>query len=240
MIRLAHVSDTHRNQVDLADYPGYVIHTGDFTDSGSPREYDELLRAVEGYADKLIPVPGNHDTARLGIFDSEGAARRFDQFLARIHGVQAHRYFDKAPMIRRLAVDGAQATVIGLNSCAMTASPHDLAEGEIGREQRDALDRALTEARGNGPVILALHHHPFLHSYSMLLADAEELGWIIEGRVDVLLFGHHHHPGRWSGRLGIPHTLAADDSSRTGWAREITIAPGGAINVSPMRVTCGK
>jgi hypothetical protein len=82
--------------------------------------------------------------------------------------------------------------MIGLNSCAKEGV-HDLAQGEVGDEQRDELALILAQCNPKTPKILFLHHIPNKAAeweFVMTLRDWEELMAVARGRVDVLAFGH--------------------------------------------------
>jgi 3',5'-cyclic AMP phosphodiesterase CpdA len=82
--------------------------------------------------------------------------------------------------------------------------------GRLGREQLAWLDAALDEDR-MGPVIVAVHHPPFVtgidHMDAMGLQDSEAFGGVIarHPNVERVLCGHLHRPiqTRWRGTLAM-------------------------------------
>jgi len=228
-MKLLHISDLHDSMVDLSVFPDHhVIVTGDITNDGREGQFLAAHDALRGHKGGLSLVPGNHDYGWQGNLYSRESARRFDEILSA--PLQGHCFADKVPLVRKF--DGV--TLIGLNSNLETSSPFDFACGEIGQAQSQLLDDALA---GNGGVkIIALHHHPFMHSdATMKLVDAQAFWRVVEGRADVVLFGHKHESDRWSGRYGIPHVLAADNSPVSGFAREILLE-GGNITINTVKV----
>ena len=47
--------------VDLDPEPDVVLATGDLTDDGTETQYNTLLAVLAPLADRLLPLPGNHD-----------------------------------------------------------------------------------------------------------------------------------------------------------------------------------
>ena len=232
-MKILHLSDLHFTEfmkpreyewlASAAKGMDLVVITGDITNNGSPREYEVARKALEPLAEEgnLVIMPGNHDYGAVGNLFDPTAADRFDDLAREVMGFSGYkerRIYQR--VVRNQQLDES-VRIIGLNSCLMTLSPTDMARGEIGRAQMDELDEALTEARlhGSGPIVVALHHHPFLHDdKAMRLEDSSAFVQTIAGRCDVLLCGHHHHADMWTGRLGIPLILAADNSPHSGRA----------------------
>jgi len=88
---------------------------------------------------------------------------------------------------------------IGLNSMEGQIVDLDIelgAQGKIGAPQLKRLQAILdSEVVKDKYKVVYLHHHPFAYTTSanyMHLDDAEELGEIVDGKIDALLFGHAH------------------------------------------------
>src|SRR5689334_22904603 len=80
-MRLAHISDLHFGHHDpaaaaglaadlAAQHPDLVVASGDFTQRGTPAEFEMARRFLDSVAAPVFAVPGNHDLGR-------NLARRF-------------------------------------------------------------------------------------------------------------------------------------------------------------------
>ena len=221
-IKFLHLSDLHSHlPKGLESYGGRIIITGDLTDDGASFEYRRLEKFLNSLNGRVNFTPGNHDLGIRGNLFSPASAEAFDALSWR---VQDHLWTAKKPMVRVFGEPGNRVTLIGLNSCLMTESIWDYAQGEIGRAQLAMLDTELNQAEG--VKILTLHHHPFFDSPTMRLTDADKLMAMIAGRVDVLLFGHRHEEANYGGKHGIPHILAAPANWIAGHGAEIAVDKG--------------
>jgi hypothetical protein len=213
MIEIIHISDLHFGEDESQNssanqllnsieqrYPfegvdnRYLLVTGDITDYGKPAQYELAKQALLPFAGKLFIAPGNHDCCGSflpGLGYSAEKARYFDDPFAKALGF-AHPFFGKKVFSRLLPdPSGSGALVmIGLNSCCMGAA---LSEGEIGSQQMDELRQILEECDPNIPKVLFLHHIPNREAdlaFAMDLVDRKELMSVVQGKVDVLAFGH--------------------------------------------------
>lgn len=210
MIEILHVSDLHfvpsasqnwkaKALLDAISrqYPvtgrdnRYLLVTGDITDSGEEKEYKLAGQALSPFAGRVFVTPGNHDYASfLGTGYSEKKARYFDDPFARQLGFP-HPFIDKKVFVETLQDQSDHSTlmIIGLNSCAKVGA--FTAEGEVGRDQRDELDRILKGSDPQVPKLLFLHHVPNKDmGPGMTLRDWQELMAVVNAKVDVLAFGH--------------------------------------------------
>jgi hypothetical protein len=206
MITILHVSDLHfgqsadqnRKAKALLDAirplpPNcYLLVTGDFTQSGTPGEYGRAGEALSPFAGRVLVTPGNHDygTSWFGTGYSPEKAKYFDDPFAKDLGFK-HHFFDKKVFVMTLEdrSDNSTLMMIGLNSCAKAGFS---AEGEVGRPQRDELRCILDGSNPHVPKLLFLHHVPTANlGAGMTLRDREELMAVVDGKVDVLAFGHH-------------------------------------------------
>ena len=201
-----HISDLHfhtdneNNKESLRlikmtekDYPNhYIFITGDITDDGHKKQYENAYDALYPIMDKTFICPGNHDYGVAGIFYDSDRHECFYKYFS----------FRKSQMCENILM-------IGLDSNLKTVHPWDFACGEIGKEQLQWLDMVLSNSP-QAKKIVYLHHHPFMHNHPFMeLKDAKELIKILYNRVDLLLFGHKHTLGYWKNICGIKRIHAA-------------------------------
>ena len=69
LARLVDTTETLRRVVDhlvgLDPAPDVILATGDLTDDGTASQYATLLEVLAPIADRLLPIPGNHDECPL-------------------------------------------------------------------------------------------------------------------------------------------------------------------------------
>lgn len=211
MIEVFHVSDLHFGQSHHQEekamklleginrlYPfkdnadRYLLVTGDFTQSGRDDEYQLALQALSPFQNKIFVTPGNHDYGSLlGMNYSEKKALHFDDPFAKMLGF-GHPFIGKKVFSHHLKNVNDELLVIGLNSCAKVGVL-DLAQGEVGENQRMELDQLLANSKEQMPKLVFLHHIPHKEAdfdFVMTLRDRQELMAIVKDRVDALAFGH--------------------------------------------------
>ena len=207
-----------------ADY--YKPITGDMTDDGSEDQYGNAKEICR--KSLIIPVPGNHDYGAIGSLYSKASAKMFDHFASTF---RPSSYFGKNPQVILLG----NMVFICLNSCKKTTSPFDFARGQIGWRQRWKLGKLLDQHKDLIRIV-ALHHHPFVHSDpGMELEDAEQFLKVIYGKVDVLLFGHKHEQRQWQDKAGCKWVLAAGAVFKEQTAKAIIIE-GSNIQIEEVRI----
>ena len=189
MTLIAHISDLH---VSVSDFdedifmkavteinnlkPDMVILTGDLTDHGYYKEFEQATRYLAMFESPLFAVPGNHDARNLGY-------QTFEELV----GERSWK----------LTMDD-DFTVIGLDS----SSP-DEDKGHIGTPQHMWLEHQLDECVINENCsIVALHHHivpiPQTGRERNVLSDAGDiLKTLTTHEVDLVLSGHKHVPNIW-------------------------------------------
>ena len=186
-MRIAHISDTHigvppparsDREADLAravaalcelrPRPDVVIHTGDAANSGRPAEYDRLRALLAPLPMPWFVVPGNRDR------------RRHMRAVLGAPGVAVAE--PAAPL--DFAVDVGPLRVIGFDTTSRSTNM-----GAAGRERIAALDAMLRAAAGR-PVVLAVHHPPFV------IAGARDprhfADWDEALALDAMLARHRH------------------------------------------------
>lgn len=177
----------------------YLLITGDIIDNWDPaknawkRQYKLAEESLRVFKSKVFLVPGNHDYGFGGFGFLKECAEYFDDPFLPATG-ERHKFRTKWPF-HTILDDGSgnKVLLIGLNSCSMTASPLDLAKGEIGEKQRARLDEILNDPANKGiPRIVFLHHIPHRRAegIGMSLKDYKELMVIVSNRVNALTFGH--------------------------------------------------
>ena len=201
MTVIAHISDLHVSKADFDEetflkavdeinelQPDMIILSGDITDHGYYKEFEEATKYLEMFEQPLFAVPGNHDSRNLGY-------QTFEELIG-----------EKS---WKLTMDD-EITVIGLDS----ASP-DLSSGHVGSPQHMWLDHQLDECVINEHFsIVVLHHHvvpiPQTGRERNVLTDAGDiLNTLIRHEVDLVLSGHKHVPNVWK----INNTLVANAGS---------------------------
>lgn len=203
----------------------YYIVTGDITDDGAEKQYENARAALEPLVPRVFICPGNHDFGAAGNFYSLERARRFDSMLS-VPLQQSGTFAEDATPVTTILSDGdVEAMLIALDTNLETYQSFDFACGQVGETQLAALETILT-IPPTTPLakILFCHHHPFMvNNPFMELMDAREFMRTIYGRVDVLLFGHKHESRAWQNCNGISHVLASDNSPGKSLAREIIL-----------------
>ncbi len=218
-------------------YPEHkLIITGDITDDGAIRQYENAYELLKPFIGRLYICPGNHDFGAVGNLYSEERARRFDSLLSIPLNQNGTFKGDNAPVVNTIHDDSASVLIIALDSNLETYYLFDFACGEIGKTQLQALDTILTAAPHGVVKIVFFHHHPFMvNDPFMILKDAESLARTIYRHAEIILFGHKHQMDQWKNRWGAKYILASDNSSDKDFAKEISIE-NGEITVSEIRI----
>ena len=189
MTIIAHISDLHISEATFDEekflaavseinnlQPDMIILTGDITNNGYYREFEQAAEYLKMFEAPLFAVPGNHDARNLGY-------QTFEELIG-----------EKS---WKLTMDG-DFTVIGLDS----SSP-DQDTGHIGNPQHMWLEHQLDECVINENfTIVALHHHivsiPQTGRERNVLSDAGDiLKTLTTHEVDLILSGHKHVPNIW-------------------------------------------
>jgi len=154
--------------------PDLLAVTGDMTDMGFKREYEqaaELLSRIE--CPRRIVIPGNHDARNVGEV-------HFEQWWG--------------PRRSECVFDGIR--VIGLDS-----SEPDLDSGQVGRDGYRWMTERFSEDDDEFKVV-AIHHHlvsvPGTGRERNIVSDAGDLLRVLNTTgVDLVLCGHKHVPNVW-------------------------------------------
>lgn len=189
MTVIAHISDLHVSSTAFDEavfmkavneinnlQPDMIILTGDITDNGYYREYQQAIKYLDMFESPLFAVPGNHDSRNLG-------HQTFEELI----GESSWKLTKENDF-----------TVIGLDS----SSP-DENRGHIGKPQRMWMEHQLDECVVNDlSSIITLHHHvvpiPDTGRERNVLSDAGDILKVLTTHeVDLILSGHKHVPNIW-------------------------------------------
>ncbi len=174
------VDDLNSRPVD------HVVVTGDLTNLSLRPEFELARQILDGLAlgpEHVTVIPGNHDVYTLGALQQK-LFRRLLQPYATADGKASVEF----PLVR---VRG-EVAVVGLSTAL--PSPPPLADGWLGAEQIDAVDRALAALEGKFRVLL-LHHPPYRNRHAVLrgLRDRRSLQKVLAQRgCELVLHGHEH------------------------------------------------
>ncbi len=175
----------HLNALDPR--PDLVLLTGDLVDEGQPAEYAALAEILAGLRIPHLLIPGNHDAR--------------DVLRAEL---PAHGYLPaQGPL--DYAIEDHPARIVALDT-TVPGKHH----GAIGAPSLAWLDATLAADTGR-PVLLMLHHPPFLCGIPYLdkygLEAPERLAAVVarHPHVERILCGHVHRPMqvRFAGTLAV-------------------------------------
>ena len=197
-MRLAHISDLHFGHHDpvvsaalradlLTQKPDLVIASGDFTQRGTPAEFEMAHEFLVGLGVPIFAVPGNHDLGRNPVrrfLDPYGLYRRYI-----------------APQIEpflELDADGTSLALAGLNTTRRALSDRDWSHGSINPAQLRALGESFAAARARA-LRIVVAHHPLMRPLGQTLKPTQEVrraGLALEAMaglgVRLVLSGHFH------------------------------------------------
>jgi 3',5'-cyclic AMP phosphodiesterase CpdA len=172
-----------------AQSPDHIAVTGDLVNLALEAEFapaQAWLKSV-GEPHLVTTIPGNHDA-----YVRKTRHRFVESFGEYLSGDQASG--DAFPFLRRRG----PIALIGLSSAVPT--PPLMATGTLGRGQRDALERVLTNLAGEEAFRVLLVHHPLRSdSRPKRLTDSKPLLALLKKHgVDLVLHGHDHvHSTMW-------------------------------------------
>ena len=155
--------------------PDVIIITGDLTNEGLMKEYEQCKSLLKKFnTKKIITISGNHDYRNTGYL----LFKKFFPF----------------ETVNELSDDVVLVTV-------GTARP-DRNEGEVGYRQNLWLERTMKKYKDKVKIV-AMHHHliaiPDTGSDQLTVVDAGDvLRTVLDSKVDVVLCGHKHRPWAWN------------------------------------------
>lgn len=279
MLNVIHVSDLHLTERPSAnswaerllqrvrerffDVSGrtersFLLVTGDITEQGDFRQYDEAFRLLSPFAGKLLMEPGNHDIAGIWHLPSPAATRcdelerQFTQEFAPRLGVCNCKINEL--QVTRISDGGTcRVMAIGVESASLKSHHAKMAQGEVGPKQLEALARALDDAKKEGRrTLVYLHHNPLAYTpqENLLQPDVmEELNELedapafltcVKGKADVVAYGHHVEKGSTGQvvKLGGTWFVNLNDTEKNKIVYRITFdsgAPG--VSVTPLTLS---
>lgn len=161
--------------------PDFIVVTGDLTNEGLMKEYEECKKLLARFnAKKIVSISGNHDYRNTG-----------------------YLLFKKYFPFETVNELNEKVVLVTLG----TARP-DRNEGEVGYRQNLWLERTMKKYQDKVK-ILAMHHHlvaiPDTGSDQLTVVDAGDvLRTILDTGVDLVLCGHKHRPWVWNfGKLMV-------------------------------------
>lgn len=182
----------------LRPRPELMVISGDLTDCGLPEEYAVLAEMIGRLGMPVALIPGNHDrrAEMLAAFPQAASGDGFAQF----------------------TLDHGGCRLIGLDTLVPGQSA-----GALCAKRLAWLEAAL-EGAGGKPVLIFMHHPPFVcgirHMDEIrLIEGAEALRDIVarHPNVERILCGHHHRPiaTRFAGTLAstgpsVTHQVSFD------------------------------
>jgi 3',5'-cyclic AMP phosphodiesterase CpdA len=210
------------------DEPAQILVTGDLAHIGLPAEIRAATAWLEslGPPERVLLVPGNHDVYAADSWAAVVAAWR-GYLNVGCDGAGPDSGF---PTVRELhGVDGP-VSLIGLSSACPT--PAFSAQGRLGRDQLDRLERRLAGAPGLR--CLLIHHPPLprMTRWRKSLVDAPALARLLaEHPVQLVLHGHSHRDTSALGPAAARVFGTASASSAEGLASyrrfDVTRSQGG-------------
>ncbi|MBT5206904.1 MAG: phosphodiesterase, partial [Acidimicrobiaceae bacterium] len=179
--RLVDTTETLRRVVDhlvgLDPAPDVILATGDLTDDGTASQYATLLDVLAPIADRLLPIPGNHDESPLfrGAFADVLPGNLADDHCSYV-------------------VEDHPVRLVGLDNSI--PGRHD---GRFDPVRERWLDDVLA-ADPDRPTLVFTHFPPFETGLRFMddagLLDSDRLRAVIERnpQVRLLVTGHLHRP----------------------------------------------
>jgi hypothetical protein len=223
-------ADVNRMVDAGAPRPDLLVVSGDLTEAGGLREFDQAvtfltgLRALLGLEpDRCVIVPGGHDITRKACqsyFDDCEAddteprppywpkwrhySRVFDELYRDIEGV----VFDRTQPWTLFAVPDLKVVIAGLNSTMAESHRADDHYGWLGEAQAAWFAEQLRPYADDGWLRLAAVAHDPAD-----LRDAGTLGRLLDSRVNLLLHGHSRSSAFITGAAGTPPPAASEGAS---------------------------
>lgn len=222
-MKLVHISDLHvkaiprDNENVRAKLAGVrtmlgpgdsVVLTGDVTDDGLERQYENALELLRQFKGRIIMCPGNHDFGLMGSFYREDSAKHWAKLCEKL----------EVRPVTNLHIAGFQTgRTLALNTCVRKGSPVDFAQGKVGFFQLRQLKKFLEQChRERLTSVVLLHHNPYYSEWYCRLQDAKKFFDTILGKADYVLVGHEHkarhswYPMKEVESKALTHMYAAD------------------------------
>lgn len=208
-MRIAHLSDLHFGHHDLAlaeslsadisgQKPDFVVISGDFTQTGSRREFAQAATFLKTLSVPFMAVPGNHDVPMFNLL------RRFSAPYGHYRDFISD---DLEPFVHMKGV-----ALAGLKTSRRFRWGLNWSDGSISRDQLEAMERKFETAPADA-VRVVVAHHPLVHPEEVMerkqaLVKRADLALETFARLNVrlVLSGHFHMS--YVRRYGVPDEVA--------------------------------
>jgi 3',5'-cyclic AMP phosphodiesterase CpdA len=193
-VRLIHISDLHFGAVDsrlperlresIIDVnPDLVAVSGDLTQRGHRKEYEEAKKFLDSIPLPQLVVPGNHDV--------QGSWRLWERFLCPWQNYRSIVHGDMEPVWRKPGI-----VVIGANSARPAGWYLDWSRGRLSRDQMARIATAYGESDREALRVLVVHHPPAAPPNGTarhLIGRIREFSEAVNrAGIDLVLSGHFH------------------------------------------------
>ncbi|WP_051309636.1 metallophosphoesterase family protein [Desulfogranum japonicum] len=194
-MHIIHISDLHFGhpmQCDLAVLsssiqamaPDLVVISGDLTHRARTREYRESALFLEQLGISYLTVPGNHDVSIH--HPGERLFHPWKKWRTHIGSTGIVRY------------NGADFTVVGINTVRRFGWYWDWSRGRISSEQVREVQKYLASVEGKSITVLVAHHPFWLpdayRNRALIMKGEDALPRLAASGVDLILGGHVHVP----------------------------------------------
>jgi 3',5'-cyclic AMP phosphodiesterase CpdA len=154
-MRIAHVSDLHFGHHDeqvaaslitdiIAQAPDLVVISGDFTQMGTPSEFEAARAFLDRLRSPIFAVPGNHDVPQWNL------VQRF------LHPYRDYRRFISPELEPFVEMEGV--AIAGIRSVRRVRGGLDWAQGLISLNQLQALSARFDRAAADSVRVVVVHH----------------------------------------------------------------------------------
>lgn len=174
-MRLVHISDLHFGRHDAAvaaglaadlsaQRPDLIVASGDFTQRGTPAEFEMARRFLDTVAAPLFAVPGNHDLGR----------NLFRRFLSPLGLYRRYISADIEPFRELGGPGGSPIALAGLNTTRRAFIDRDWSNGSINPLQLRQLESTFAHAQHDA-LRIVVAHHPLLTPLLPTLKPTQEV-----------------------------------------------------------------
>jgi 3',5'-cyclic AMP phosphodiesterase CpdA len=192
---MLHLSDLHFGHHDAALAEGFaddinaqgadlVVASGDFTQVGTKREFEQAREFLDKLTAPVFAVPGNHDVPAVNIF-----RRFFDPY-------GLYRKYISPDLEPYLEMDGV--VLVGLRTSRRARLEWNWGHGTISRDQLEDLDERFDRASPDATRIIVAHHpllfptEPMMQKTKRVKRADEALAAFAGLGVRLVLSGHFH------------------------------------------------
>lgn len=194
-MKMLHLSDLHFGHHDAALADGFaddinaqgadlIVASGDFTQVGTKREFEQARAFLDKLQAPVFAVPGNHDVPAINIF-----RRFFDPY-------GLYRKYISPDLEPYLEMDGV--VLVGLRTSRRARLEWNWGHGTISRDQLEDLDERFARAAPDATRIIVAHHpllfptEPMMQKTKRVKRADEALAAFAELGVRLVLSGHFH------------------------------------------------